>query len=188
VNLPDSSFCALLEDLDGGQLLSLEEFEKRPARGRHVADLAGDTELASAATVSPPPARENAEDRAMACAMVRVPAANCSYSNTPSGPFQTMVAAWLSAAARMAALLGPMSRMRSSAATSATALVVALAVADNSLATTTSTGSGTLPPLALICAMTRLASSTRSGSHNDLPIGMPEASMKVLLMPPPTIS
>ena len=46
-----------------------------------------------AASVSPPPASENALLRAMALAMARVPSPNCSNSNTPTGPFQMMVAA-----------------------------------------------------------------------------------------------
>ena len=46
-----------------------------------------------AARVSPPPAIENAGERAMACASARVPAANGSCSNTPTGPFQTTVPA-----------------------------------------------------------------------------------------------
>ena len=49
--------------------------------------------LAIAASVSPPPAIENAFDRAMASASARVPAANASNSNTPTGPFQTIVPA-----------------------------------------------------------------------------------------------
>ena len=36
--------------------------------------------------------------------------------------------------------------------------------------------------------MISLASSTKSGSANDLPIGNPLASIKVMAMPPPTIS
>ena len=39
-----------------------------------------------------------------------------------------------------------------------------------------------------MASITALAWSTRSGSASDLPIGRPAASMKVLAMPPPTIS
>ncbi len=39
-----------------------------------------------------------------------------------------------------------------------------------------------------MASITALASSTRSASASDLPIGRPAASMKVLAMPPPTIS
>ena len=76
----------------------------------------------------------------------------------------------------------------SSSATSATGFVVALAVAANSLAQTTSVGRGTSPPLARSAAVILRASSTRSGSASDLPIFIPAASMKVLAIPPPTIS
>ena len=49
--------------------------------------------LAIAASVSPPPAMLKASDCAIARAMVSVPCANASNSNTPTGPFQTMVPA-----------------------------------------------------------------------------------------------
>ena len=81
-----------------------------------------------------------------------------------------------------------MSRIMSSAATSAAAFTVAAAVAANSLPTTTSLGIGTAAPRAFIAAMIFFASSTSSASASDLPIGSPAASMKVLAMPPPTIS
>src|SRR5690348_13610464 len=48
-------------------------------------------DLATAATESPPPTMLRAEESATACAMARVPAANLSISNTPMGPFQTIV-------------------------------------------------------------------------------------------------
>jgi hypothetical protein len=46
-----------------------------------------------AASVSPPPAIENASLAAIASATRSVPAANSGFSNTPSGPFQTIVPA-----------------------------------------------------------------------------------------------
>ena len=49
--------------------------------------------LAIAASVSPPPAMENASDRAIAFASDWVPPAKASNSKTPTGPFQTMVPA-----------------------------------------------------------------------------------------------
>ena len=70
-------------------------------------------------------------------------------------------------------LAGPTSRIRSSAATSATRLVDALAVALNSVAVTTSTGSGTSAPRSCIAAITARASSTSAGSARLLPIGSP---------------
>src|SRR6218665_986893 len=56
--------------------------------------------LAMAASVSPPPAMLNAADSAIARAMVRVPPSNAANSNTPTGPFQTMVPAHSSCRAR----------------------------------------------------------------------------------------
>src|SRR6218665_843447 len=47
--------------------------------------------LAMAASVSPPPAMLNAADSAIARAMGRGPPSNAANSNTPTGPFQTMV-------------------------------------------------------------------------------------------------
>ncbi len=49
--------------------------------------------LLMAAIVSPPPAIENASEAAIASASARVPLAKASISNTPTGPFQTMVPA-----------------------------------------------------------------------------------------------
>ncbi len=144
--------------------------------------------LAMAARVSPPPAMLKASDAAMARAMVSVPCEKASNSNTPTGPFQTMVPAALSWAANWAAVSGPMSRIRSSSATSADRLVVATASAAKVLAVTTSTGIGTAAPRARMASITARASSSRSGSASDLPMGRPAASRKVLAMPPPTIS
>jgi hypothetical protein len=141
-----------------------------------------------AAKVSPPPAMLKAFDSAIAWAMAWVPPANWSNSNTPTGPFQTMVPAALSCAASLAAVSGPMSRIRSSSATSVAFFTVATASAAKVLAVTTSVGIGTSAPRAAMAAMTALASPTRSGSASDLPMFRPAASMKVLAMPPPTIS
>ncbi|MOA14302.1 hypothetical protein D3C78_1343990 [compost metagenome] len=136
-----------------------------------------------AAKVSPPPAMENAALSAIAWASTLVPLPNWSNSNTPTGPFHRMVFDDFSSSAKLAAVCGPMSRIMSSAATSAMALTVASALSANSLATTTSTGSGTLTLAAMA-----LAVSTRSGSYSDLPTGWPAAARKVLAMPPPTIN
>ncbi|MNV49446.1 hypothetical protein D3C71_1414000 [compost metagenome] len=130
----------------------------------------------------------NAGDSAMALAISRVPFSKAANSNTPTGPFQTMVPADLSWVARRAAVSGPMSRIRSSSATSLAALTVAGASAAKALAVTTSVGIGTSAPRAFMAAITARASSSRSGSAKLLPMGRPAASMKVLAMPPPTMS
>jgi hypothetical protein len=49
--------------------------------------------LAIAASVSPPPAMENALDAAIDSAIARVPLPKASNSKTPTGPFQTIVPA-----------------------------------------------------------------------------------------------
>src|SRR5690554_4210801 len=119
----------------------------------------------------------------MASASTLVPPANWSNSNTPTGPFHSTVFALFSSSANWAAVSGPISRIISSSATSATALTVASASAAKALATTTSTGNGTLTLAAIA-----LAVSTSSGSYRDLPTGRPAAARKVLAIPPPTIN
>lgn len=141
-----------------------------------------------AAMVSPPPAIEKASDSATARASTRVPAANVLNSNTPTGPFHTMVPAVCKVWASATALSGPMSRIRSSASTLPTALMVGAASAAKRLEHTTSVGKGTAAPRAFILSMMRRAAGTRSGSASDAPIGAPCASRNVLPIPPPTIS
>ena len=124
----------------------------------------------------------------MAWAIVRVPFSNAGNSNTPTGPFQTMVPARASCAASRVAVSGPMSRIRSSGATSVAAFTVAGASAAKALAVTTSVGIGTCAPRAVMAAITARASSSNAGSARLLPMGRPAANMKVLAMPPPTMS
>src|SRR5690606_16876641 len=126
---------------------------------------------------------ENPALYAMSLATTLVPLPTWSNSNTPTGPFHRMVFDDFSSSAKLAAVCGPMSRIMSSAATSAMALTVASALSAKALATTTSTGKGTLTLAAMA-----LAVSTRSGSYSDLPTGNPAAARKVLAIPPPTIS
>ena len=83
---------------------------------------------------------------------------------------------------------GPMSKIMSSSPTSLMSLITASASVLNEVATTTSVGKGTEPPLASIEAMIFLASSTKSASTKDLPTLWPWAIKKVLAMPPPTIN
>ncbi len=124
----------------------------------------------------------------MARAIASVPWANWSNSNTPTGPFQTIVPAALSLSASICAVCGPMSSIRSSSATALAGLISAGASAAKALAVTTSTGIGTSAPRAFMVCITARAASSKSGSASDLPILSPAASIKVLAMPPPTIS
>ena len=93
----------------------------------------------------------------MARATTSVPWANWSNSNTPTGPFQTMVPACFRISASCAAVCGPMSRIMSSSATSSAALTVASASAPKDLAQTTSTGIGTSAPRCFISSITARA-------------------------------
>ena len=95
-----------------------------------------------AASVSPPPASEKALLRAIAFASVRVPSPNWGNSNTPTGPFHRIVPADASIDAKCSAESGPISRIISSGPTALTGFTSASALAENSLATTTSVGIG----------------------------------------------
>ena len=119
----------------------------------------------------------------------RCRAANASNSNTPTGPFQTIVpAAAASAASDAGASSGRCRGSGRRPRRRRPRLTVAAASAANSLAVTTSTGIGTSAPRACIASITARASPTSAGSARLLPIGRPAASRKVLAMPPPTIS
>ena len=76
----------------------------------------------------------------------------------------------------------------SSLPTWSTGLIVAGASAAKAGATTTSVGSGIAAPRAWAAATIWRAVSSRSSSTSDLPTLWPAAAMKVLAMPPPTIS
>ena len=117
-----------------------------------------------------------------------MPSPNLSNSNTPTGPFQTIVPALAIISVNVFAVSGPISKIISSAVTSLTGFNVADAVGENSVATTTSVGTGILPLLACASLVKRVASATKSASYNDLPTLWPSAAIKVLAMPPPTIS
>ena len=81
-----------------------------------------------------------------------------------------------------------MSRISSSGRTSWMLRTSACAVAANSVATTTSVGSGISAPRSRARAISRRQVSSMSISHSDLPTPTPVAARKVLAMPPPTIS
>ena len=141
-----------------------------------------------AASVSPPPASEKALLRAMAWAIVRVPSPNWSNSNTPTGPFQTMVPAALQQRAEA------VGRVR----TDVEDHLIRAHLADR--AHVGVRGGGELRghhhidrQRDLRAARARLSSrrraiSSMSVSYSDLPTLTPVAARKVLAMPPPTIS
>ena len=117
-----------------------------------------------AARVSPPPAMENAGLSAMAIERDFVPSPNWSNSNTPTGPFQMMVPAFLSMSANFLDVSGPTSKIISSSSTLSALLSDASAVSSNAFPHTTSVGTGISPPLSLAFRVNRLASSIRSSS------------------------
>ena len=93
------------------QLLAFQKLQRRAAAGGDVRDLVGDAASWTAATVSPPPTMEVApEFSATACAILRVPRANSGVSNTPMGPFHTMVLAREISSVNSSMVFGPMSR------------------------------------------------------------------------------
>ena len=69
----------------------------------------------TAAAESPPPIIVVAEVSASDLATAIVPAARVGFSNTPIGPFQTTVFAVLTASAKRACVLGPISQPSRSA-------------------------------------------------------------------------
>src|SRR5665648_819082 len=107
------------------------------------------------AAVSSPPTIEKAPDvpaSMMACATARVPAANGSISNTPGGPFQTIVLASASLAAKSTAESGPMSRPIRPSGIASAATTSCAASAAKASATTMSVGSTISTPAATACA------------------------------------
>src|SRR5258706_13611967 len=100
--------------------------------------------LLIAAMVSPPPAMEYALEAAMARAIASVPRANWAISNTPTGPFQTMVPPRPRVAASAAALVRPLLGIMAAAAAPPPALTSPRPPAESFLATPTSLGKGDL--------------------------------------------
>ena len=77
-----------------GSVLPFEELEERAAPGRDVADPVGEAELGDRGDrVAAAGDRERVATRRSPRAIAFVPPANASNSNTPTGPFQTMVPA-----------------------------------------------------------------------------------------------
>src|SRR6056297_1986680 len=138
--------------------------------------------------VSPPPASVKPLQPATAWATAWVPEWKDSNSNTPTGPFQMTVPAFLMISARRPAVSGPMSRIISSGCTRSTSLSVAWASWWKRSAVSTSVGSGMVAPLFSAWIISSSAFSTSSGSNMDFPMRWPAAARKVLAMPPPTIS
>ena len=141
-----------------------------------------------AASVSPPPASEKAWLAAMAWAIARVPSPNWSNSNTPTGPFHSIVPASAMSCAKRSAVSGPMSRINSPGCTSWMPRTSACGGGRELVATTTSVGNGMSAPRSLARAISLRHVSSMSASRATCRLATPLAARKVLAMPPPTIS
>ena len=109
---------ALCEHRDGRQRLAFEELEERAAAGRDVARSCWRCRTCRSRPACRRRRRSRTRcDAAIASASALVPSANASNSNTPTGPFQTMVPALAMIVFSAAIELGPMSRIRSSGST-----------------------------------------------------------------------
>ena len=113
----------------------------------------------------------------MACATVRVPAANRSSSNIPIGPFQKTLRADMIMSAKAAAEPGPMSNPL--ACSGKRTPKVAKAPWASSPTMSSGRWIGTLP------ASNFLHTSIWSRSHNESPIGRFLAARNVKHIPPP---
>ena len=103
----------------------------------------------------------------MACATPRVPSANGASSNTPIGPFQNTVFALASTCANASTDSGPMSRPFHPSGIFSTGTVRVFASAENSSATTTSTGSTILPDSQQTTAVVDLVGLQQRVTHPE---------------------
>ncbi len=172
------------------QRLAFQHFQEGAAAGGDVAHVLLDAVLGDGRQrVAAAGDAEGAGESAMARAMVSVPSANASNSNTPTGPFQTMVPAGLQLRRQ------PRRGLRADVEDQVVVghvggrLHGGRRVGGEGLGRH-HVGRESAPrrrapssPRSRPCA-----SPTRSASASDLPIGRPAASRKVLAMPPPTIS
>src|SRR5208283_1327371 len=136
----------------------------------------------TAATESPPPIIEVAPAvvaAATALAISSVPVANAGISNTPIGPFHTMVLALASSALYAAIVFGPMSRPIWSAGIAVESTTFEGASALNSGAITSSTGRRNLKFFCFASARIFFAKSILSASTSDFPTPSPCALRKV---------
>ena len=141
-----------------------------------------------AAIESPPPTIEIAPfsvAAATAFATSRVPFANASNSNTPTGPFQIIVFAPSSAFTYSFEVSGPESSPCQSSGHWSTGTTLWFASAANLSATTKSTGRTTFTPFFSAFSRRPFARSILSGSQRDLPTPRPLAASNVWAMPPP---
>src|SRR6185437_10159106 len=135
----------------------------------------------TAETESPPPTIEVASwFAATAFATFVVPTANGANSNTPIGPFPTLVGASPISLANSATAFGPLSHAIHTAGNAPSpSKACVLASAANLFASTWSTGSRNRTPFAAALARVSFARSILSASSSDFPISCPLAFRKV---------
>ena len=100
------------QSFDAGQLLALEQLERRAAARGDVLEAARRSRApacATAAALSPPPTTVKPELRPSRWRRRIVPAANGGFSKRPIGPFQKIVFAVATCAVKSATVFGPMS-------------------------------------------------------------------------------
>src|SRR6218665_1297965 len=181
--------CALLQDGQGPELFAFEHLQKGPAAGRDVAHLPGDAVLGDGRERVA--AAGNAEcgrfgnrpgdgaGAAVECGKLEHP--DRAVPDDGAGAFELP-----GQAGRRGGGGGPKKSVRG--ARRGGGFGGGGGWGANRRATTTSVGIGTSAPRAFSAAITDRAAPCRSGSARLLPIGRPAASMKVLAMPPPTMS
>ena len=123
-----------------------------------------------AAAESPPPMIEIASLSAIAVATAIVPDAKFAHSETPIGPFQITVPASLTASAKIACVLGPISRPIQPSGILSESTTIASVSAAYSLPTLLSTGIRNLTPFSSAFFIISAASSILSASRSDVPI------------------
>eukprot|EP00128_Syssomonas_multiformis_P008140 Colp12_sorted_trinity150504_noHs@34883 len=129
------------------------------------------------------------ETSTTASIMDLVPFSNLLISNTPAGPFQTMVLARAMACLKISLEAGPQSRpIQPSGMPLSLVAAPTLASSANLSAVTKSTGRWTLTPLALAFSIMRATMLAPSLSNKEPPICMPSSCLrKVKAIPPPMI-
>ena len=150
--------------------------------------LSANPPFSAAAALSPPPIIVVASISAKTSAILFVPTAKLSNSNTPIGPFHTTVFALFNSSANISTVAGPISNPSQSAGISFDGTTFLSASFENSVATILSIGNKSFTPLASAFASNSFAKSTLSSSQIDLPTSYPLALKNVYAIPPPIIN
>ena len=139
----------------------------------------------TAAAESPPPIIVFASIVANNLAIAFVPTENCGNSNSPSGPFQITVFAFLISSVKIFIVSSPISNPSQSAGISVHGTVLLSVSGLNSFPTFVSTGKTRFTPFALAFAIASFARSSLSNSQIEFPTSYPCALKNVYAIPPP---